>query len=67
MADLLSRWTGSHKDVTELYVHVQDLIWIPVDLKLLDIDPELSCVSSGPLSWGHVCCQVTCQEISTCI
>ena len=41
MADLLSHWAGSHKDVTELHVHVQDPIWIPVDMKLLDIDPEL--------------------------
>ena len=41
LADLLSRWTGSHKDVTELYASVQDPIWIPVDLKMLDIDPEL--------------------------
>ena len=41
MADLLSRWTGSHKDVAELYVNFQDLIWISVDLKMLDIDPEL--------------------------
>ena len=41
VADLLSRWTGSHRDVTELYVHVQDPIWIPVDMRLLDIDPEL--------------------------
>ena len=41
VADLLSRWTGSHKDVSELYASVQDPIWVPVDLKMLDIDPEL--------------------------
>ena len=41
MADLLSRWTGSHKDVSELYANVLDPSWIPVDLKMLDIDPEL--------------------------
>ena len=41
MSDLLSRWTGSHKDVSELYANVLDPVWITVDLKLLDIDPEL--------------------------
>ena len=41
VADLLSRWTGSHKDVNELCHNVSDPIWVPVDLKMLDIDPEL--------------------------
>ena len=41
VADLLSRWTGSHKDVNELCQNVSDPIWVPVDLKMLDIDPEL--------------------------
>ena len=40
--DLLSRWTGSHKYFTELHLHVQDPIWIPVDIKLLETDPECS-------------------------
>ena len=35
VADLMSRWTGSHKNATELCASV------PVDLKMLDIDPEL--------------------------
>ena len=38
VVDLLSRWTGSQKDFTQLHVHVQDPIWIPVNIKLLDID-----------------------------
>ena len=41
VADLLSRWTGSGKDSLELKMYVQDPIWIPVDISLLDIDPKL--------------------------
>ena len=41
VADLLSRWTGSYKDVTELQSHVQDPIWVPVSMEFLEIDPEL--------------------------
>ena len=41
VADPLSRWTGSGKDSLELEMYVQDPIWIPVDISLLDIDPEL--------------------------
>ena len=41
MTDLLSRWTGSSKDISQLLTQVQDPVWVPVDVKLLDIDPEL--------------------------
>ena len=39
VTDLLSRWTGS--DVNELHLYVQDPVWIPVNRRLLEIDPEL--------------------------
>ena len=41
VADLLSGWTGSSKDISQLLPQVQDPLWVPVDIKLLDIDPEL--------------------------
>ena len=41
VADLLSRWTGSGKDSLELKVYIPDPVWIPVDVNLLEIDPEL--------------------------
>ena len=41
VADLHSRWTGSSKDVSQLLSQVQDPVWVPVNIKLLDIDPEL--------------------------
>ena len=41
VADLLSRWTGTQNNFTELYKYIQDPMWIPVDRVLLDIDPEL--------------------------
>ena len=41
MADLLSHWTGSGSDVNELQSYIQDPVWIPVDRRLLEIDPEL--------------------------
>ena len=41
VADLHSRWTGTQNNFTELYKYVQDIVWIPVDKVLLEIDPEL--------------------------
>ena len=39
--DLLSSWTGTQNNFTELYRYIQDPVWIPVDKVLLEIDPEL--------------------------
>ena len=41
VADLLSHWTGSGSDVNELQLYIQDPVWIPVDRRFLEIDPEL--------------------------
>ena len=41
VADLLSRWTGSPADVSKLLSRVQDPVWVPVNVTLLDIDPEM--------------------------
>ena len=41
MADLLCRWTGSVKDMSQLLSQVQDPVWVPADISLLDIDTEL--------------------------
>ena len=41
VADLLSRWTGSPNDISKLLSQVQDPVWVPVNVNLLDIDPEL--------------------------
>ena len=41
VSDLLSRWTGSSKDISQLLSQVQNPVWVPVDSKLFDIDPEL--------------------------
>ena len=41
VADLLSRWTVSSKDFSKLLSQVLDSVWVPVDIRLLDIDPEL--------------------------
>ena len=41
VADQLSHWTGSPNDISKLLSQVQDPIWVPVNIKLLDIDHEL--------------------------
>ena len=41
VADLLSRWTGTQNNFTELYKYIEDPVWIPVDKVLLELDPEL--------------------------
>ena len=41
VADLLSRWIGSPSDFSKLLSHIQDPVWVSVNEKLLDIDPEL--------------------------
>ena len=41
VADLLSRWTGSPQDVSKLLLQVQNPVWVPVDIQLLDIHVEL--------------------------
>ena len=41
VADLLSRWTGSPNDISKLLSQVQDPVLVPVNVSLLDIDPEL--------------------------
>ena len=41
VADLLSRWTGSPNDFSKLLSQVQEPVRVPVNVKLLDIDPEL--------------------------
>ena len=38
VADLLSRWTGTQNNFTELYKYIQDLVCIPVDKVLLEIE-----------------------------
>ena len=37
----LSCWTGSGSDVSELHLYIQDPVWIPVDRRFLEIDPQL--------------------------
>ena len=41
VADLLSHWKGSPCDISKLLSQIQDPVWVPVSIKLLDIDPEL--------------------------
>ena len=41
VADLLSRWTGSPTDFSQLLSQFQDPVWVPVSATLLDIDPEM--------------------------
>ena len=38
IADLLSRWSGSPACFRQLYQYVQNPVWIPVGIHLLDID-----------------------------
>ena len=41
VANLLSCWTGSSKDISQLLSQVHDPVWVAVSISLLDIDPEL--------------------------
>ena len=41
VADLLSHWTGSPSDFSQLLSQVQDPVWVQVSATLLDIDPEM--------------------------
>ena len=41
VADLLSRWSYSHADNLQLSQYVPALIWVPVSLQSINIDPNI--------------------------
>ena len=41
VADLLLRWQGTREQISWLYSHVEQPIWLKVSLDMLDLDPEL--------------------------
>ena len=45
VADTLSRWQGSAAQIDFLHSQISHLVWIPVSMDLLDLDPYLLCVS----------------------
>ena len=65
MTDLLSRWTGSHKYLIKWHVHVQDPILVPVDIKLLEIDPELQYIKYFGTTW--LCPLINANCLALCL